>query len=146
MRAVIQRVRWARVRVNGKIIGEIGPGMVILLGVSKNDIENDASYLAEKCINLRIFNDEQKKMNLSALDVKAEFLSISQFTLYGDCRKGRRPSFTMAANPDKGEYLYNLFNQRLGESKLKVETGQFGAMMDVELLNDGPVTFILESK
>ena len=146
MRVVVQRVKWGRVLVDDKKIGEIGVGLVVLLGVHKDDSEESAGYLAEKCVNLRIFRDEQQKMNKSALDIQAELLSISQFTLYGDCRRGRRPSFIEAADPEKGEFLYNRFNYWLKESKLKVETGKFGAMMDLEFLNDGPVTLIIESK
>ncbi len=146
MRAVIQRVKWGRVRVDGEITGEIGSGLVILLGVSVDDNEENARYLADKCINLRIFNDSEGKMNLSLLDVGGGILSISQFTLYGDTRKGRRPSFVGAAGPEKGQELYEKFNQYLSDLGFTPKTGIFGAMMDVELLNDGPVTIIVDSK
>ncbi len=146
MRAVIQRVKWGRVKVKEKLTGEIGKGLVILLGVSADDTEKSAKYLADKCINLRIFNDSEGKMNLSLLDIKGEILSISQFTLYADTRKGRRPSFINAADPAKGEELYEKFNQYLSDAGLPPQTGIFGAMMDVELLNDGPVTIIVDSK
>ncbi len=146
MIAVIQRVKWGRVKVDGKIVGEIGKGLVILLGVSVDDTEENAKYLADKCVNLRIFSDNEGKMNLSALDVGGQILSISQFTLCADTKKGRRPSFINAAEPLKGEKLYEMFNQYICESGLKLEKGIFGAMMDVELLNDGPVTIIINSK
>ena len=146
MRAVIQRVKWGRVKVNGNVVGETKKGLVILLGISVDDTEESAKYLAEKCANLRIFNDSEGKMNLSAIDVSGEILSISQFTLYADTRKGRRPSFVGAADPIKGEKLYDKFNQYISDTGLKVKTGVFGAMMEVELLNDGPVTIIVDSK
>ena len=146
MRALIQRVKWGRVKVKEMLTGEIGKGLVILLGVSADDTEESAKYLADKCINLRIFNDGEGKMNLSLLDVKGEILSISQFTLYADTRKGRRPSFINAAEPVKGKELYEKFNQCLSDAGLPPQTGIFGAMMDVELLNDGPVTIIVDSK
>jgi len=146
MRAVIQRVKWGRVKVNGKVVGEIKKGLVILLGVSVDDNEENVRYLADKCVNLRIFSDSEGKMNLSVLDVSGEILSISQFTLYADTRKGRRPSFVGAADPIKGEKLYEKFNQCLSDTGLKIQTGIFGAMMEVELLNDGPVTIIVDSK
>ena len=145
MRAVVQRVSSGQVTIDGKTVGKIDKGLVILLGVTHDDTEEDARFLADKCVNLRIFNDEEGKMNLSALDVKGDLLSISQFTLYGDCRKGRRPSFIKAASPEQGELLYNAFNTFLRESGLKVETGQFGAMMDVDIFNEGPVTIIIDS-
>ncbi|MFC1513653.1 D-aminoacyl-tRNA deacylase [candidate division KSB1 bacterium] len=146
MRVVVQRVSRGQVTVNDSILGKIGKGLVILLGVAEDDIEKDAEFLAEKCVNLRIFNDQNGKMNLSAKDIGGEILSISQFTLYGDCRKGRRPSFIKAAQPEKGEKFYDLFNNYLRKSGLKVETGEFGAMMDVDIFNDGPVTIIIDSK
>lgn len=146
MRVVIQRVSRAQVAIGNNIIGKIGKGLVILLGVTDTDTEEDARFLAEKSANLRIFNDEQGKMNLSALDVGGEILSVSQFTLYGDCRKGRRPSFVKAAHPDLGEQLYDSFNAYLRESGLKIETGEFGGMMDVDIYNEGPVTIIIDSK
>ena len=146
MRAVIQRVKWGKVTVGGKVTGEIKNGLVILLGVSKDDTEEHARYIAEKCVNLRIFNDSEGKMNLSLRETEGKILSISQFTLYGDTRKGRRPSFIEAAGPEKGNDLYEKFNYYLEEYGVKVEKGIFGAMMDVELLNDGPVTIIVNSK
>lgn len=146
MRVVVQRVSRGQVSIDGEVVGKIGRGLVILLGVSEEDSEGDAKFLAGKCMNLRIFKDENDKMNLSALEIKGELLSISQFTLYGDCRKGRRPSFIHAAKPEKGEELYEVFNRYLRQSGLKVETGRFGAMMDVDIYNEGPVTIIIDSK
>ncbi|MBN2413859.1 D-tyrosyl-tRNA(Tyr) deacylase [candidate division KSB1 bacterium] len=145
MRALIQRVSKASVKVDGKIIGEINKGLVVLLGVNNNDNNDTAGFLANKIINLRIFEDESGKFNLSAMDLGAEILAISQFTLYADCRRGRRPGFTEAAHPDISEPLYNQFIQLLKTSGLKVETGQFGAHMLVEIHNDGPVTIMLDS-
>jgi len=146
MRAVIQRVSKAQVAVDGEVVGRIGKGYVILLGVSEDDTEEDAQYLAEKCAFLRVFNDEQGKMNLSLADVGGSILSISQFTLYADCRKGRRPSFIQAARPEKGEALYERFNTIIRSYGITVETGIFGAMMDVDIYNQGPVTIIINSK
>lgn len=145
MRAVVQRVKEASVSIDGKIVGQINKGLVILLGVKNGDISDDAKFLADKCVNLRIFSDEAGKSNLSALDVGGELLAISQFTLYADTRKGRRPSFIEAAPPEVSEPLYNKFVTYLKESGLKTATGEFGAMMLVEIHNDGPVTIILES-
>jgi D-aminoacyl-tRNA deacylase len=146
MKIVLQRVKQCSVTVDGKETGGIGKGILILLGVDKNDTAAQADFLSEKCGNLRIFSDESGKMNLSAIDVRAEALVVSQFTLFGDCDKGRRPSFARAAGPDKGKELYDYFVQKLKTYIPKVETGIFGAMMDVELINDGPVTLILEKK
>ena len=146
MKAVIQRVSKASVEVNGQILGTVKMGLVVLLGVKTGDTEADAAYLANKIINLRIFGDSDGKFNLSALDVKAGILAISQFTLYGDCRKGRRPSFTHAAHPDISEPLYNKFVEFLNKSGLIVQQGQFGAHMLVEIFNDGPVTIIIDSE
>ena len=146
MRAVVQRVSSGSVSIDGKMVGKIGEGLVILLGVKNGDTEADAKFLADKCVNLRIFTDEAGKFNLSALDVGGELLAISQFTLYGNTRKGRRPSFIEAAPPEISEPLYEKFVSFLKESRLKVATGEFGAMMLVEINNHGPVTIIVESK
>ena len=146
MRAVVQRVKSSKVTVNGKITGEIGKGINVLLGIESNDTEKDIKYIADKIMKLRIFEDENDKMNLSALDIGGEILSISQFTLYGDCRKGRRPSFIHAAKPELGESLYDVFNGFLRQNGLKVETGKFGGMMDVDIYNHGPVTIILDTQ
>jgi len=145
MRALIQRVIRAAVCVDEKIQGRIGPGMLVLLGVAANDTENDADYLADKLIHLRIFSDDAGKMNRSALDSNAAFLVVSQFTLYGDTRKGRRPGFDAAAPPERARALYEYFTRKLRESGLQTETGVFQAHMQVELINDGPVTFLVES-
>lgn len=145
MRAVVQRVKEARVKIEGKTVGQIGPGLLVLLGVGEGDSEKDAEFLAEKIVNLRIMNDPQGKMNLSVKDVGGKILVVSQFTLYGDTSKGRRPSFVKAAKPGKAKKLYKKFTQEIKASGLKVETGKFGALMQVELINDGPVTLILES-
>ncbi|HVF47134.1 MAG TPA: D-aminoacyl-tRNA deacylase [Pyrinomonadaceae bacterium] len=146
MRAVVQRVSRAKVTVDREITGEIGPGVVVLLGVSAKDTESDADYLVEKIANLRIFEDEAGKMNLSLLDSEGAMLVVSQFTLYGDTRRGRRPSFITAAGPDEANRLYEYFVARAGRSIKSVQTGRFQAMMDVELVNDGPVTIILDSE
>ncbi len=146
MRAVIQRVKEARVEVEGETVGKIGEGILLLLGVRKGDNEDDVEYLSEKALGLRIFEDSAGKMNLSIVDVKGEILVISQFTLYGDCRKGRRPSFDEAAPPDLAESLYGLFVQKVKEKGIKIETGKFRALMDVHLINSGPVTILLDSK
>ncbi|MFN7249206.1 MAG: D-aminoacyl-tRNA deacylase [Anaerobacillus sp.] len=145
MRIVVQRTKQASVVVDEEIVGQIDFGYMLLVGITHNDTEEDVAFLADKVANLRIFEDEAGKMNLSLLDVGGKILSISQFTLYGDCRKGRRPNFMNAAKPDIAENLYNLFNEKLREKGIKVETGIFGAMMDVQLLNHGPVTLLLES-
>jgi len=145
VRALIQRVGRASVTVGGETVGAIGKGFVVLIGVSDEDTLDDARYITDKTVNLRIFNDPDGKFNLSALDVKAQLLLVSQFTLYGDTRKGRRPSFIHAARPEKAE---ELFNQTVGlfrESGLKVETGRFQTEMVVSLDNDGPVTIMLDS-
>ncbi|WP_174729957.1 D-aminoacyl-tRNA deacylase [Mesobacillus harenae] len=146
MKAVVQRSKAANVTVEGKIIGEINKGFVVLIGITHQDTEKDAAFLADKIANLRVFEDESGKMNLSLLDTGGEILSVSQFTLYGDCRKGRRPNFMEAAKPEAAISLYEFFNSCLREKGLKVATGEFGAMMDVQLTNDGPVTLIIESK
>jgi len=146
LRVVLQRVREASVEVEGKTVGKINRGLVLLVGATIGDSEKEASYLVEKCVNLRIFEDAQGKMNLSALEVRAEVLVISQFTLYGDTRKGRRPSFTEALEPEQAEKLYLKFIDYLKKKGLKVEQGIFGAKMLVKIFNSGPVTFILDSK
>jgi len=146
MRAVVQRVSDASVSVSNRVEGSIKSGLVILLGVRNGDTDEDAKYLAQKCVNLRIFTDEDGKFNLSALETQGEILAISQFTLYGDTRKGRRPSFVEAARPETSEPLYEKFVAYLKESGLKVATGVFGAHMVVRINNDGPVTVIVDSK
>lgn len=146
MKAVIQRGRNASVTVEGNTTGSIEEGLVVLLGVTHEDTEEDAKYLADKITNLRIFEDDQGKMNLSLKDQQGQMLSISQFTLYGDCRKGRRPSFQNAAKPEPANELYEIFNGFVREQGVPVETGAFGEMMDVQLTNVGPVTLILESQ
>ena len=145
MRAVTQRVTEARVKVAGAISGEIGPGMLVLLGVTKADTAADAGFLAEKLVNLRIFADNEGKMNRSLLDTGGGMLVVSQFTLYGDCRKGRRPSFDEAAPAGQARGLYEAFVASARRSGVRVETGVFQAHMDVSLVNDGPVTLILET-
>jgi len=146
MRAVVQRVKESSVTVGGDIISKTGAGLLVLLGVSKEDTINDVSFLADKILNLRIFEDEHGKMNRSVLEARGEMLVVSQFTLLGDCRKGRRPSLTDAAEPDKANELYEQFVEKAGSSGILVKTGRFRAMMDVQLINDGPVTFIVESR
>lgn len=146
MRIVIQRVKEARVEVNGQVTGAIGAGLVILLGVSKTDSHQDADYLIEKILNLRIFPDDSGKMNRSLLEVNGELLIVSNFTVYGDCRKGRRPSFDLAANPEKAQDLYQYFVEKARNSSVSVATGVFRASMSVYLVNDGPVTLSCESK
>jgi D-tyrosyl-tRNA(Tyr) deacylase len=146
MRAVIQRVTSGNVTVDGNITGSIGKGFVVLLGVSENDTPDDVVYMTDKIINLRIFEDEDEKMNLSLLDIKGELLVVSQFTLYGDCRKGRRPNFMSAARPEKAEALYNDFVKKCREMGVKTETGIFQADMKVGIENDGPVTVIVDSE
>lgn len=146
MRVVLQRVKSAQVDVSNETISKIGPGLLLLVGIGNDDEEEDAWYLAEKCLNLRIFEDKNNKMNISGLDVKVEILAISQFTLYADTSRGRRPSFTEAAPPVKSEPMFDSFVNILQESGLLVKTGRFGAYMQVILENDGPVTIILDSK
>ena len=146
MRAVVQRVSRCKVTVEGRIVGEIGPGLLVLLGVGKADTEAAADYLAEKIIGLRIFEDAAEKMNLSVLDKRGEVLVVSQFTLYGDVRRGKRPSFDSAARPEEARRLYEYFVQKIRAAGLRCETGEFQAMMEVELVNDGPVTIILDSE
>jgi D-tyrosyl-tRNA(Tyr) deacylase len=146
MRAVVQRVTSSRVLVNENVIGEIGIGFNVLIGISKEDTLEDLNYIKDKIINLRVFHDENDKMNLSLIDVKGEILVISQFTLYGDCRKGRRPNFMEAQGGDEAKKLYEEFLKLLKMSDLKVESGEFGADMKVNINNDGPVTILLDSK
>ena len=146
MKALVQRVSRASVSVNDKIVGKIGPGLMVFLGVAQGDSKEDASYLANKVVNLRIFADEASKFALSALETKGDILIISQFTLLADSRKGRRPSFTEAAPPDLAKELYEFFVEQVRSTGLKVETGLFQEHMLVEIYNDGPVTISLESK
>ena len=146
MRVVLQRSLAASVKVDGKVTGQIDKGYVLLVGLTHEDTTEDVRYVAEKVANLRLFEDEEGKMNRSIFEDGGSILSISQFTLYGDTRKGRRPSFSEAAKPDVAKPLWDLFNQELRKLNLQVETGIFGAMMDVSLTNDGPVTLIVESK
>jgi D-tyrosyl-tRNA(Tyr) deacylase len=146
MIAVIQRCSRGKVTVSEKVVGEIDNGLVILLGVQKGDSEKDAGFLVNKISGLRIFSDENDKMNLSIKDVNGSALVISQFTLCGDTKKGRRPSFIKAATPDDGNRLYEYFMLEMKKGGVPIESGEFGAMMDVELVNDGPVTFVLNSK
>jgi D-tyrosyl-tRNA(Tyr) deacylase len=146
MRAVVQRVSRAKVTVNDWISGEIGLGLLVLLGVGHEDTESDANYLAEKITGLRIFQDSDGKMNLSVQDVGGSVLAVSQFTLYGDVRRGKRPSFDDAAPPDLARRLYELFVQKIQAAGLRCETGRFQEMMQVELVNEGPVTILLDSR
>jgi D-tyrosyl-tRNA(Tyr) deacylase len=146
VRAVVQRVAEAAVRVDDKVVGQIGPGALVLLGVGQGDTEADADYLADKVLHLRIFPDEAGQMNRSVLDTRGELLAVSQFTLYGDTRRGRRPGFSSAAPPEEANRLYRYFVGRLRESGLRVEEGVFRAMMDVSLVNRGPVTLLLDSQ
>ncbi|WP_077736330.1 D-aminoacyl-tRNA deacylase [Bacillus sonorensis] len=146
MKLVVQRVTEASVSVNGETVGKIGAGLMVLVGVTHDDTSEDAAYLAEKLVNLRIFEDDGEKMNLSLLDVGGSVLSVSQFTLYGETKKGRRPNFTKAAKPDTALQLYEEWNSLLREKGVTVETGRFGEMMDVKLTNSGPVTFIMDSR
>lgn len=145
MRAVVQRVRSAKVTVGDEIVGEIGPGLVVFLGVGEEDTEDDLDYLVDKVSNLRIFEDGDGKMNLSVMQLNLEVLVVSQFTLWGDCRRGRRPSFSHAACPEKAVRVYEEYVRRLRETGLSVETGKFQAMMTVSAENDGPVTILLDS-
>ncbi len=145
MRAVVQRVQKASVHVGGTEVGAIGAGLLVFLGVTHTDTEADARYLADKICGLRIFEDADDKMNLSVQDTGGSILSVSQFTLFGDCRRGRRPSFTEAARPEQGQALYEVFNEALRANGMQVATGQFQAHMEVSLVNDGPVTMLLDS-
>ena len=145
MRAVIQRVKSASVTVEGEVVSEIRVGLLVFLGVAQEDTPADVDYMASKIANLRIFEDDEGRMNLSILDIGAEALVVSQFTLYGDCRKGRRPSFIHAARPEKANPLYQAFMDEISRLGVPVKAGIFQAMMDVELINDGPVTMMLDS-
>ncbi len=146
MRLVIQRTTEARVTTQGKLIGKIGPGLCVFLGIAKGDMRDDADYLAEKAVTLRIFEDDAGQMNRSLTDINGEVLVVSEFTLYGDCAKGKRPSFSQAAPPQEAESLYSYFIEKLKDLGLKVATGQFKAKMEVHTVNSGPVTFILDSR
>ncbi|MDP4091454.1 MAG: D-aminoacyl-tRNA deacylase [Bacillota bacterium] len=146
MRAVVQRVTSSRVMVEEKIVGRIGKGLMVLLGITREDNEGDISYLKDKIINLRIFEDSDGKMNLSLKDVGGELLIVSQFTLYGDCRKGRRPNFMEALSGAEAEVLYNKFVEECRNDGIRLETGVFGANMQVHIENDGPVTLLIDSK
>jgi D-aminoacyl-tRNA deacylase len=146
MKTVLQRVSSARVEIDGKIAGSIAGGLLVLLGIEREDTHQDADWLVNKIADLRIFDDAAGKMNLSARDIGGELLIVSQFTLYGDCRKGRRPSFDRAARPEAASKLYGYFVERARATGLRVETGVFQAAMQVRLVNDGPVTLICESK
>ena len=145
MRAVVQRVKQSTVRIDNEIVGQIGSGLMVLLGVAKGDTAKDADYLANKIVNLRIFEDQDRKMNRSLLETGGELLAVSQFTLLADCRKGRRPSFIEAAEPEKATDLYETFVNMVRAKGVAVQTGRFRAMMEVALINDGPVTIIIES-
>lgn len=146
MRIVIQRAKKAKVVVDGNVTGAIDHGLMILVGITHNDSEEEIQYVADKLVNMRIFEDGEGKMNLSLLDVKGEILSVSQFTLYSDTKKGRRPSYIDAARPEVAVRLYDRLNEVLRSKDVKVETGVFGAMMDVQFTNDGPVTIILDTE
>ena len=145
MRAVVQRVSRSEVTVDGRTTGKINKGLLVLLGVTHGDTSKDVDYIVDKTINLRIFEDENDKMNLSLKDIGGEMLAVSQFTLYGDCRKGRRPSFTNAAAPEEADKLYQEFVKKVSEQGINTETCEFGSHMMVDLVNDGPVTILLES-
>ncbi len=149
MRVIVQRVTSSRVEINGKIVGKIGKGLNLLVGIAKNDTEAELDWMVRKCLALRLFpdpNSDADRWEKSVLDINGELLIVSQFTLYGDCRKGRRPSFDRSASPNLAKDLYNLFVEKLRSSGLKLETGEFGAMMQVSIENDGPVTMILEKE
>lgn len=146
MRAVVQRVKYSKVEVNGELIGEIQKGLNVLLGISKEDNSEDITYMKDKILNLRIFEDEDGKLNKSLMDISGELLVVSQFTLYGDCRKGRRPSFIEALGGEEAEKIYEEFVRQCREQVTKVDTGKFGADMKVTIENDGPVTIMIDSK
>lgn len=146
MRAVVQRVNKGSVLVENNVVGNINKGLVVLLGVTEEDSDNDVDYMIDKIINLRIFEDENEKMNFSLLDINGDILVVSQFTLYGDCRKGRRPNFMNAAKPEKAELLYNKFVDNMKLKNVNTQTGIFQANMQVQIENDGPVTLIIDSQ
>ena len=146
MRAVVQRVKRSSVKVDGEIVGSIGNGINVLIGICAEDTLDDIKYIVDKVVNLRIFQDDNDRMNLSLKDIDGEILAISQFTLYGDCRRGRRPNFMNALGGNEAKVLYDEFIHMLKDTGVKVETGVFGAHMDVEIQNDGPVTILLDSK
>lgn len=146
VRVVVQRSKQASVEVDGQTVGKIEQGLVLLVGIRHEDTEADIKWMADKVANLRIFEDDEGKMNLSLMDIGGQILSVSQFTLYGDCRKGRRPNFMAAARPEQAEPMYEQFNSLLREKGIEVQTGQFGAMMDVKLTNWGPVTLVIDSE
>lgn len=146
MRGVVQRVKKASCTVDNKIFGKINKGLLLFLGVGEGDEEKDLKYLVDKVLGLRIFSDENGKMNLSLEDIEGEILIISQFTLYGDVRKGKRPSFTRSCPPEEGEKYYNKFIEEVRNRGIKAETGEFGADMEIELINDGPVTILIDSE
>lgn len=146
MRAIVQRVNYCTVSVKGEEVGSISEGLCVLLAIGEDDNREDADYLLDKIINLRIFDDENGQLNLSARDLNKEIIVVSQFTLYGDCREGRRPGYSRAASPQKAEKLYNYFLEELEKTELETASGQFKKYMEVELSNDGPVTLMLDSK
>ena len=146
MKILIQRVKQAKVKVNTEVIGNIQQGLLVLVGAEQGDSGSDIEYLVNKTLNLRIFEDNNSKMNMSVIDIEGQILVVSQFTLLGDCKKGRRPSFDKAARGEEALILYNGFVEEIRKSGLKVDTGKFGAYMQIELINDGPVTFILDSR
>ncbi|MCR1898205.1 D-aminoacyl-tRNA deacylase [Irregularibacter muris] len=146
MRAVVQRVNFSHIEVDQQEVGRIGKGLLVLLGVKNDDTEEDVNYLVDKIINLRIFEDREEKMNLSLMDIGGELLVASQFTLYGDCKKGRRPSFTMAAKPERAEKLYEKFVEKTRGQGIRTQTGKFQTHMLVNLQNDGPVTMLIDSE
>jgi D-tyrosyl-tRNA(Tyr) deacylase len=146
VKAVVQRVSEGRVSIDGQVVGEIGAGLLLLVGIGQEDEDSDLVWMADKLTGLRIFEDDDGKMNLSVTEIGGAVLSVSQFTLYGDCRKGRRPNFMGAARPEQAESMYDRFNGLLRERGVHVETGRFGAMMDVAMVNNGPVTLIVDSR
>ena len=146
MRAVVQRVKESSVKIDGSIVGKINKGFNVLIGIAKDDTVDDLKYIKDKIMNLRVFEDENDKMNLSIKDVNGELLIVSQFTLYGDCRKGRRPNFMNALSGEEAEKLYEEFLRMIREENIVVETGVFGADMEVSIINDGPVTLLIDSK